>query len=307
MIYHPNGIRYDDRQTEKLLPTYDSGRLIDSIPSPAFSGLTSNVPISRKRSRDSCFVNPNQQQFDTFALLNDDISSQMYQQQLEMDRFIAHHVRNKHFIIRKLQYLNNYCGLTFSYALQIEQTRAEIGEMRRSNTRKLMELAEEGIIKRLQTKEDEIIQIGQLNYSLEEKVKSLSVENQIWRELAQSNEATANALRNNLQQVLAQVQLQQQLQQQQINLDFADDVQSCCGSNDNNNIHEEDKKVNGKNEYGKSKSSKKMCRKCGMEESSVLLLPCRHLCVCSDCVSSISICPICKSTKSAGVQVNMSC
>ncbi|XP_071730312.1 probable BOI-related E3 ubiquitin-protein ligase 3 [Rutidosis leptorrhynchoides] len=263
MIYQTNAIRYDDRQSEKHLPTYDSNNMIDSM-FKADSGLASTVPISRKRSRDSSFVDPIQQQFGAFPLINDVISSQMYQQQLEIDGFIAHH---------------------------IEQTRAEIAEMRRRNTRKIMELANEGIIKRLKTKEDEIIQIGQLNYSLEEKVKSLSVENQIWKQLAQSNEATANALRNNLQQVLTQVQLQQQ----QNFTDFTDDVQSCCGSN-----NQEEK---GKNESGKK--SNKWCRNCRKEESSVLLLPCRHLCVCSECVSSISNCPICKSTKSAGVQVNM--
>jgi len=38
-----------------------------------------------------------------------------------------------------------------------------------------------------------------------ERVKSLCVENQIWRDLAQANEATANALSTNLKQVLAQV------------------------------------------------------------------------------------------------------
>ncbi|KAL2523365.1 WD repeat domain-containing protein [Forsythia ovata] len=37
----------------------------------------------------------------------------------------------------------------------------------------------------------------------EERVKSLCVENQIWRDLAQTNEATANTLRCNLKEVLA--------------------------------------------------------------------------------------------------------
>ncbi|KAJ1406810.1 hypothetical protein SESBI_24785 [Sesbania bispinosa] len=36
----------------------------------------------------------------------------------------------------------------------------------------------------------EIEKIGKLNWALEERVKSLCMENQIWRELAQTNEAT---------------------------------------------------------------------------------------------------------------------
>ncbi|XP_066311161.1 probable BOI-related E3 ubiquitin-protein ligase 2 [Miscanthus floridulus] len=50
---------------------------------------------------------------------------------------------------------------------------------------------------------EEIQRMGRLNNSaLEERVKSLYVEAQVWRDLAQSNEAAANALRDELQQVL---------------------------------------------------------------------------------------------------------
>ncbi|KAE9587599.1 hypothetical protein Lalb_Chr23g0275641 [Lupinus albus] len=41
--------------------------------------------------------------------------------------------------------------------------------------------------------------------TLQEKMKSLCVENQIWRELAQTNETTTNNLCRNLEQVLAHV------------------------------------------------------------------------------------------------------
>ncbi|KAF3771598.1 hypothetical protein EJ110_NYTH60059 [Nymphaea thermarum] len=40
--------------------------------------------------------------------------------------------------------------------------------------------------------------------------------------------------------------------------------------------------------------------------SSVLLLPCRHLCLCSGCAAAVDTCPICKSTKTATVQVYLS-
>ncbi|KAI3703735.1 hypothetical protein L1987_73929 [Smallanthus sonchifolius] len=303
MIYHGDG-----NKPEKILPVYGFG-MPDPFPAPAFkaeSGLTSNLPISRKRLRDSSsfnqpfslpnapIANLNQQQFGAYAhafeFLTDGISLQMYQQQLEIDRFISHHT---------------------------EKVRTEIGEMRRRNSSRLA-AAYEGIMNRLKTKNDKILKIGQLNRSLEEKVKSITVENQIWRELAQTNEATANALRNNLQQVLAEIQLQQQ------RLDLADngdDAQSQCGSNfeeDHRQMAENgggERKVNNnpndESEYCKSKSSSRYgglnrrCRSCGEEESCVLLLPCRHLCVCSRCVSSIDICPVCNSTKSAVVHVNM--
>ncbi|GKE38015.1 probable BOI-related E3 ubiquitin-protein ligase 3 [Tanacetum coccineum] len=136
-------------------------------------------------------------------------------------------------------------------------------------------------MKRLKIKEEEITRLNQLNWSLEEKLKSLLVENQIWRELAQTNEATAY----NLQQLLAQAQLQQQ-EQTLVNDDIADG-ESCCGSN-----YEED-------------VSTKKCLECGKKESCVLMLPCRHLCVCNVCESTITICPVCTSTKSAVLLINM--
>lgn len=287
MMYQSNAPRYDDRLPEKLSPMYAAGI--------TESGLTSSInPVSRKRSRDSSSFNPhfsipnapivnlnqNQQQFGSFTFLNEDISSQIYQQQLEIDRLIVHHT---------------------------EKVRSEIEEMRRRNLRRLMAALHDGTVKRLKTKEDEIMKLCQLNWSLEEKVKSLTVENQIWRELAETNEATANSLRNNLQQVLLQIQLQQS-QEQRLGLENAnvliDDAESYCGSNyeeGDRSVAEDgggERKVNGRSES-------RWCRKCGKEESCVLLLPCRHLCVCSVCVNSVSICPICKSTKSAGVHVNI--
>ncbi|XP_076932462.1 putative BOI-related E3 ubiquitin-protein ligase 3 [Bidens hawaiensis] len=174
-------------------------------------------------------------------------ASQIYQQQFEIDRFITN--------------LN-------------EKVKTEMEEIRKQNSMRLLSLYE-GLMNRLKTKEDEIMKVRLVNQSLEEKVKSMTIENQIWRELAQTNEATANALRNNLQQVLEQAHLQQQQR-----VDMADDAESHCGG-------------------------ERCCRRCGKEESSVLLLPCRHLCVCRLCVSAISTCPVCNSTKSAGVQVNM--
>ncbi|GKD27688.1 probable BOI-related E3 ubiquitin-protein ligase 3 [Tanacetum coccineum] len=104
---------------------------------------------------------------DTSVLLNEEVASQMYQQQLEIDQFVALHA---------------------------EKMRSELAEMRRRSAKRLIVAANEGIMKKLKTKEEEITRLNQLNWSLEEKLKSLLVENQIWRELAQTNEATANNL-----------------------------------------------------------------------------------------------------------------
>lgn len=176
---------------------------------------------------------------------------------------------------------------------------------------RLISIADEGM-KRLRSKEDEIIQIGRLNRVLEEKVKSLTIDNQIWQQMAQTNEATANVLRRNLQQILTQIQQQQQQLQQENNEGgkvtgvMVDDVESCCGSNEDEykrmlvKVDDVDVDV-----YSGDKNGSRWCRNCGKMEFGVLLLPCRHLCICTVCESSINVCPICKSFKNATLHVNM--
>nr|GEW88422.1 hypothetical protein [Tanacetum cinerariifolium] len=244
------------------------------------SGLTYSHPISRKKSRDSTsfdasdflcqngqFVNGDEynSQKEMFTFLGQDMSMQIYQQQLEIDRFIANHT---------------------------EKVRLEIQATRQRNSMRLIAAAQEGIKNKLRSKDDEIIKMSKLNYALEEKVKSLNVERQIWQEMAQTNEATANVLRLNLQQLLTQIQQEQ----------TANDVQdneSCCGSN----YEEHHDNNNGTTTI--DNNGNRLCRNCGKVESCVLLLPCRHLCVCSTCESSINFCPVCKSFKNATLHVNM--
>nr|GEX26373.1 hypothetical protein [Tanacetum cinerariifolium] len=176
-------------------PIYGSGMKIGFIPEPVFkteSGVTYNNLH-------------NNQMLDTSALLNEDVASQMYQHQLEIDHFLTQHA---------------------------EKMRSEVNEMQKRSSRRMIMAANEGVMKRLKTKEEEITRLNQVNRSLEEKLKSLLVENQKWRELAQTNEATTY----NLQQLLAQAQLQQQEQEQTlVNDDDIDDGESCCSNKVNSN------------------------------------------------------------------------
>ncbi|KAL8208984.1 hypothetical protein R6Q57_008396 [Mikania cordata] len=255
-----------------LSAMYGSG-FSDSIPSiaAAESGLTCNLPVSRKRSRD---INMNRNPIGAYTFLGEDISLQIQHQQLEIDQFIAHHT---------------------------EKVRADVEERRR----RIIAAVEEGISKRLRAKEEEIVKIARLNWALEEKVKSLCVENQIWRELAQTNEATANALRSNLKQVLEQVVHDEY--RHRSTAACVDDAaaQSCCESN-----NEEKRRVidpdNINDDCSSNSNNSRLCKKCEQEESGVLLLPCRHLCLCTGCASSVNICPVCKSTKNISVHVNIS-
>lgn len=218
----------------------------------------------------------------------------------------------------------NYFGVIvnlYMYSVkQMEKVRMEVEEKRKRQARKIVEAIEIGMMRMLRSKEEEIEKIGKLNWELEERAKSLCMENQIWRDLAQTNEATANALRSNLEQVL--------LNQGGGGLEdpvttattaVADEAESCCGSNDGDDgwrkledVEEPEeemmmmrKKMRSGRKMRKMGNDDRRCKNCWKEESCVLLLPCRHLCLCTACASSLHICPICNSTNNASVRVIM--
>ncbi|VFQ91705.1 unnamed protein product [Cuscuta campestris] len=278
-----------------------SSAAIDALPPKAAvksdSGVTFGLPLGRKRSREEAspllaahpaFQNSNNR-CGSLSFLGEDISSQLLQQQRDVDRFIVQHM---------------------------EKVRMEVGERRKRYARNIVSAIEQGIQSRLKAKEAEIENIGKLNWALEERVKSLSVENQIWREMAQTNEARANFLRSNLEQVLAGG-----VARGGEAAELMDDAQSCCSSNHGGHdvdgdgcgspaaevgsAGSEDGR-NGQRNSGNCNSIGRLCRKCGNGESCVLLLPCRHLCLCTVCGSSQLFCPICKSTQNASLHVNFS-
>ncbi|GAB2276465.1 hypothetical protein Dimus_011189 [Dionaea muscipula] len=292
-------------------------------------------PPSRKRSRDSTIVGGSsystapplslpastQKTGDhhpttvaagssSFSFLGQDLSLQFMQQQWEIDRLISYHM---------------------------EKVRLEIEERRAVQSKRIVSAIEAAVSKRLRDRDDEIVKIGKVNYALEERVKTLCVENQIWRELAQTNEATANALQAKLEQLLSHSDPVVGAEE--------DDAESCCGSSDRGKTTNDDDEQeaaaegsqmrwrevgdgrnrlsdgrtgiakNGGNDGqgGESYSGnfvmtkgRRMCRRCGREESSVLLLPCRHLCLCIGCGPTVDACPMCNSAKTASVHVNLS-
>ncbi|KAF5728744.1 BOI-related E3 ubiquitin-protein ligase 1 [Tripterygium wilfordii] len=270
-----SGLNFNGSTPDSVLPMYQS---LDYNPvsgkasmNKADSGVTYNIPALRKRPRDpindieafnASQKSKNSSGFASF--LDQDIIFQIQQQQFEMDRFIADHT---------------------------ETVRMELEERRKMQSRMLIQSIRDRIVKKLKEKDEEMERIGKVNWILQERVKSLCMENQIWRDLAQSNEATANSLRNNLEQVLAHVS---EDRNQCAGPATADDAESSCGSSNEGAAAE-------------VAVAKRMCRKCGEKESSVLVLPCRHLCLCTSCGSTlIGSCPVCDSVVNASVHVNMS-
>ncbi|XP_023541940.1 BOI-related E3 ubiquitin-protein ligase 1-like [Cucurbita pepo subsp. pepo] len=203
---------------------------------------------SRKRARCSVYDESPARLFDQEMII-----SHIEHQRSEIDRFIAIHT---------------------------EKVMMEMEERKQRQSRMLVSAIEDRVVKKLKEKEEEIERMGKLNWVLQERVKHLSLENQQWRNLAETNEATLNSLRTNLEQVLMANAGEEAAA-------VADDAESSCGSS-----------------YSGGGGGR--CRKCGAAESTVLVLPCRHLCLCTICGSRLHTCPVCNSAINASVHVNFS-
>nr|GMD05432.1 probable BOI-related E3 ubiquitin-protein ligase 3 [Ipomoea batatas] len=136
------------------------------------SGLSYNLAMegSRKRSREEQFI-----------ASGEDVTPLLQQYQSEIDRIVSNHTK---------------------------KLRMELEERQKQEARILVAAIGEDVMKKVREKDEQIQTLGKLNFALQERVKSLYLENQLWRDLAQSNEATANSLRSNLEQMLRPVREQ---------------------------------------------------------------------------------------------------
>nr|GMD10335.1 BOI-related E3 ubiquitin-protein ligase 1-like [Ipomoea batatas] len=127
------------------------------------SGLSYNLAMegSRKRSREEQFI-----------ASGEDVTPLLQQYQSEIDRIVSNHTK---------------------------KLRMELEERQKQEARILVAAIGEDVMKKVREKDEQIQTLGKLNFALQERVKSLYLENQLWRDLAQSNEATANSLRSNLE------------------------------------------------------------------------------------------------------------
>lgn len=247
----------------------------------ADSGLTYNLPsVPRKRSRDSMNeLHPVTvpQKHSHLQDFQQNFPIQMHQQRLEIDQIIAQHTK---------------------------KMRMELEERQKQQTRTLVSAIGQGVMKKLQEKDDHIQKMLRMNLALQDRVKNLFVENQLWKDLAQTNEATVMSLRCNLEQVLTQVSEDRHFPVAG-NVDLAEEAESCGSSGHGEEVFAR-RRVGG-NAPADGGVGNRMCRKCGERESCVLLLPCRHLCLCTVCgTTSQSTCPVCNASMNATVHVNVS-
>ncbi|RZS14254.1 hypothetical protein BHM03_00045931 [Ensete ventricosum] len=153
--------------------------------------------------------------------------------------------------------------------VQSEMLRAGLEEARKRHCRALLSMLEQQAAKRLMEKDAELETASRRNAELEEKVRQLSEENRMWFTMAKNNEAIACGLRTSMEQAILQGAA---AGHERCGDDDGgggaafpvDDAQSCCFE---------------------VEERRKACKACGERDVCVLLLPCRHVCVCKDCES----------------------
>ncbi|XP_078432487.1 S-ribonuclease binding protein 1 [Wolffia australiana] len=152
---------------------------------------------------------------------------------------------------------------------------------------------EDRIFRRLREKESEVESINRKNKELEEQMKLLTAEVASWQNRAHDNEIVISTLNLHLQQVLAQ----SRNSREGCGDSEVDDTASCC-----------DVKAEDLRQVSREKKDAKgqlICSFCQIREARMLLLPCRHLCLCKNCEGKLGFCPLCQSSKVVGMEVFM--
>ncbi|GFZ21238.1 SBP (S-ribonuclease binding protein) family protein [Actinidia rufa] len=169
-------------------------------------------------------------------------------------------------------------------------------DIKQKHTASFLTAIEKGISQKLREKDAEIKNINQKNRELVERIKQAATDAQNWYYRAKYNESVANVLKSNLHQAISQGP-------DQGREGFGDsEVDTAASYIDPSNY------LSRPGGTGMATSSKynMICRSCKSKEVSIMLMPCRHLCLCKDCDGFIGVCPICQVVKTASFQVYLS-
>ncbi|KAG4382428.1 hypothetical protein AAZX31_14G081200 [Glycine max] len=200
------------------------------------------------------------------SLIGDDIKCELQQQDVEIDRFLK---------------------------VQGERLRQAVLEKVQATQLQSVSLIEDKVLQKLREKEAEVESINKRNMELEDRMEQLTVEAGTWQQRARYNENMISALKFNLQQAY----VQSRDSKEGCGDSEVDDTASCCNgrSLDFHLLSRENTDM----------KEMMTCKACRVNEVTMVLLPCKHLCLCKDCESKLSFCPLCQSSKFIGMEVYM--
>lgn len=174
---------------------------------------------------------------------------------------------------------------------QGEQLRRTLAEKRRRHYRALLGSAEQSLARRLREKEAEVETAKRRNAELQARAAQLGAEVQLWQAKARSQEAVAASLRSHIQQGL---------------MGGAHDrkVDSCGAAASEVQAAEDAESVYV--DPDRAAPPEPSCKACRRRAATVLMLPCRHLSVCTECERVAHVCPLCSCVRSTSIEVYLS-
>ncbi|XP_058776419.1 BOI-related E3 ubiquitin-protein ligase 1 isoform X2 [Vicia villosa] len=182
-----------------------------------------------------------------------------------------------------------------------EQLLKGVRDMKQKHMTSLVTSIEKGIGMKLKEKDVEIENMNRKNKDLVERIKQVVVDAQNWHYRAKYNESVVNVLRNNLQQAIShgvEPELKEGFGDSEV-----DDASSYIDPNNFLNITGATMKSVCKSFQG---TENLYCRACKEKEVCMLMMPCRHLCLCKYCDGFIDVCPVCQLVKTASFEVYLS-
>ena len=220
------------------------------------------------------------------SMLTTDLAAEIKNQKTEIDQFLQSQVlytllpdvNTPPFIIQWLK--------SRKYAFQTENLRRTLAETRRNHYRTLLAMAEQSAARRLREKELEMEITARRHAELEKRVAALRAETAAWQTKAKSEEAAAAALQAQLQNLVSG------------DNGSAGGGGDFAGAEDAESCHIDP---------GRREVAARFCRSCRKRAAEVLVLPCRHLSLCRECVlAGAQSCPVCRCARSTFLDVFLS-
>lgn len=181
---------------------------------------------------------------------------------------------------------------------QGEQMRRTLADKRQRHYRALVGAAEESAARFLREKEAEAEKAVRRNVELEARAAHLSAEAQAWQLKARAVEATAANLQAQLQHAIMSRGC---AGYENEGVDMEEGARLTCGGGEAEDA--ESGYIDPDRVERVVSVSEARCKACRTRVASVVLLPCRHLCVCRECDGVIQACPLCLSFRSSSVEV----
>lgn len=185
---------------------------------------------------------------------------------------------------------------------QGEELRRTLAEKRHRHYRALLEAAEESVARRFREKEAEVEKAKRRNVELEARAVQLGAEVQVWQAKAKAQEVTAASLQAQLQQAIMNGGAG--LTQQDSRRGGEEWRKRAGGESEAQAEDAESAYVDPGRVV--SAASGPCCKACRTRAAAVVLLPCRHLCLCTECDRVAQACPLCLTFRNSSVEVFLS-